>query len=172
MANIDTPSASVVASAAVKPAVAAETADPSRRSVDSTAFAGKHDNNGALLGVAGAKYVESKPAIQYDEKGVPLSLKQKFDANGNPVNPQKTVESIGSISSTGGGAGDSYKAMAVKLDQQRQEAAAVAAKHQAELMKTQIVQEIRGGNTDPTLHTQLAKLNKDIFNLPADHTGY
>jgi hypothetical protein len=42
----------------------------------------------------------------------------------------------------------------------------------AELMKTQIVQEIRGGSTDPTLHAQLEKLNRDIFNLPADHTGY
>lgn len=171
MATTDTSTAKTPVPTEVKPAAAAELADPSRRALDSTAFAGKSDNNGALLGVAGAKYVESKPAVQYDEQGRPISLKPKFDANGNP---QKTVDSIGSISSspTGSGAGDSYKAMAIKLEQQRQEAAAVAARHQAELMKTQIVQEIRGGNQDPTLHTQLAKLNKDIFNLPADHTGY
>lgn len=172
MTSTDTARVTSVSPAEAKPAVAAEGLDPSRRALDTTAFAGKHDNNGALLGVAGAKYVESKPAVQYDEKGSPISLKQKFDTNGNPVNPQKTVESIGSISSTGGGAGDSYKAMAIKLEQQRQEAAAVAARHQAELMKTQIVQEIRGGSTDPTLHAQLEKLNRDIFNLPADHTGY
>lgn len=146
-------------------------AEAPKRALDKSSLTGAMDNNGALMGVSGAKYVENKPAVSYDEHGIPLKLdangnpQAKFDANGHPV----LREGIGSGKS---GAGDSYKAMSQKLENERKLQAMAEAKRQAELMKTQIVEQIRSGSSDPYLQVQLAQINKQILNLPADHTGY
>lgn len=132
---------------------------------DKSMLGGKMDNNGALMGVSGAKYIESKPPEQLDEKGLPL----KFDANGHPVLKQSVVPSGGQGPT---GPGDSYKEMSQKLESERKALAFEQQKRDALAMKEQIVQQIRGGNNATYLHDQLAQLNRDIFNLPANHTGY
>ncbi len=154
----------------LKPApspVVTESQGPVRSALasDKSLSGGRMDNNGALMGVSGAKYIESKPPEQLDEKGLPL----KFDANGHPVLKQSVIQGG---SQQGNGAGDSYKEMSQKLEMQRKALAFEQQKRDALAMKEQIVQQIRGGNNATYLHDQLAQLNRDIFNLPADHTGY
>jgi hypothetical protein len=129
---------------------------------------GSKDNNGALLGVPGAKFVENKPTPKLDEKG---NLVVKYDANGNPVAPKEQVV-LPQDPTRKSGAGDSYNEMAKKLEAQRQAESAAAQEREAVRLKTIIVEEIRKGNTATHLHDDLAKLNRDVFNLPANHTGY
>lgn len=171
MAKADTTKPTTELSAEMKPAVVADIVDVKKRAVDPTTFAGRADNNGALMGVAGAKYVEQKPAQEFDEKGI---LVVKLDANGNPVKKADGLAGITGVSGGGekAGAGDSYKAMARKLEAQREAMRIEAEKHEAMLLKTQIVEEIRKGNGTPDLHDQLEKINRRVFNLPGDHTGY
>lgn len=171
MAKPDTTKPTTELAAEIKPAVAADIVDPTKRAVDPTLFAGRADNNGALMGVAGAKYVERKPAQEFDERGI---LVVKLDANGNVIKKPDGLAGITGVpgGSEKSGAGDSYKAMARKLEAQREAQRVEAEKHEAMLLKTQIVEEIRKGNGTPDLHDQLERINRRVFNLPADHTGY
>lgn len=62
--------------------------------------------------------------------------------------------------------------MAKKLEERREAESMAAAHRHAMAAKTRIVEQLRGGKRDKDLLDELAKLNKDVFNLPADHTGY
>lgn len=139
---------------------------------------GRLDNNGALLGVSGAKFVDpaSKPPVQFDANGNVVAL----DDKGYPVKKPGFGNNAGGLAGQSGpgqgafekGPGDSYKEMAKKLEERREAESMAAAHRHAMAAKTRIVEQLRGGKRDKDLLDELAKLNKDVFNLPADHTGY
>lgn len=168
---VDSPKIAAKATPELKAATTSEKADGTPRAIDPAHLGGKADNNGALMGVAGAKYIEQKPAQEFDEKGILV----KLDANGNPVKKADGLAGITGV--TGGsekaGAGDSYKAMARKLEAQRQAQRIEAERHEAILLKSQIVEDrIRKGIATTEDYEQLEKINRRILDLPPDHTGY
>lgn len=166
------------------PAGGEKSASKSALASEAGAFSsGRLDNNGALLGVTGAKFVDpaSKPPVQYDANGHVVAL----DERGYPV--KKPGFGVGSENGAGGlsgqagglgqgslekGPGDSYKEMAKQLELRRQAESMAAAHRHAMAAKTRIVEELRTGKRDKHLLDELAQLNRDVFNLPADHTGY
>lgn len=121
---------------------------------------------GSAHGVVGYHFGETrlpstKSAAEFDERGVRIKS----------VDPAAATQGL-KPKGMQGDPGEAYRAVSAKLEEKRQADMAAAALKAAEAEKADIVRQIRGGSTDPTLHTTLARLNKDNFNLPPDHTGY
>ncbi len=115
--------------------------------------------------------------MQFDANGNAVALDERGYPVKKPGFGQGTAGGLAGQAGPGQGAiekgpGDSYKEMAQRLEKQREAESMAAAHRHAMAAKTRIVEQLRSGKRDKDLLDELAKLNKDVFNLPADHTGY
>lgn len=142
---------------------------------------GRLDNNGALLGVSGAKFVDpaSKPPLQFDASGNPVPLDDKGYPVKKPGFGQSAAGGLSGQSGPGQGAiekgpGESFNKALKAIEEQRKLVAAADLVRTSAARKQQILDDARrrGGSLTRDEAMELSSINRDVFNLPADHTGY